>query len=125
MSEGMIKILEGVETLVQEEYERASKIHGPMTSTDHEAYALILEEFQEASEYLQSLEAKVELLWSSIRNDDHDSVKHMRLKDIKRTAEFVAAESVQVAQVCHKALITIESRSPNTEEKLYEDLHRN
>lgn len=124
MSEGMIKILEGVQTLVQEEYERASKIHGRMTSTDHEAYALILEEFQEASEYLQVLEDKVELLWSSIRKDGHDAIKHTILKDIKRTAELVAAESVQVAQVCHKAIIMVESRNSNAEEKLYEDIHR-
>jgi len=98
-----------VKQAVINEYSRAFVRFGPINNSPHESYAVILEEFEEAQENAVSFQSQLESYWITIKGNKEDEAK-VRLTAMKKLAEQAAAEWVQVAAMCHKAMITHEKQ---------------
>lgn len=86
---------------IEHELVSANEIHPPFASL-HEAYAVILEELEEAEEQLKLCKTLLELAWERIRND---SITHalITMRSIERTAGHLAEEACQVSAMAIKA----------------------
>ena len=100
----MMKILlSDVQRLVKEEYDRASEQHGDRFNSPHEAYAVMLEELEEAEhEYFSARGFLKDSFWDKTKNDGLQQCR-LYAKDIQQHAENAAAEMIQLAAMAHKA----------------------
>lgn len=106
----MTKLIEEVRQCIEREYERASSEHGPLNNSDHESYAVLLEEVDEASQEVGSVESSMYALWESVkRGTSTDMCVH--LVQIQQSALLAACEYIQVAAMAHKARMTTIERS--------------
>lgn len=88
-----------IETLVTDELERIVKEHG-LFSSDHEAWAVIKEELEEAEEDLNSSSIKWSVWWTRIRKDEDDNLAVV--EDIEKYAAEAIKELIQVIACCRK-----------------------
>lgn len=109
----MDKLIEEVSTLVQHEYARASDKFGHVNHSDHESYAVLLEEFQEAQYEVHHAEKTLDKFWDLVKRDYFDDSKVVELDTLKKQALFAACELIQVAAMSEKAMITIRRRQVN------------
>ena len=98
----MDHILAGVEELVAQEHKAIVTKHGDGYNSAHEAYAVLLEEVQEAEEALAYVKCQLDNLWDYIRRDD-DKLIGTNVLRTEHYAKELAAEAVQVAAVCRRA----------------------
>lgn len=98
----MKELKEAVKGLVRKEYERAAERFGESFNSPHEAYAVILEEAQEAGLELMDLKYAIDLFWESVKKDDTEFQKEA-LKDIEKYALNAACECIQIAAMAYKA----------------------
>lgn len=87
-----------VRELVATELAAANRKHPPFHS-QHEGYAVILEEMQETEEAIRLAKIDLEIAWRNIRDDIGAEVEISGLKD---RAIQVACEAIQVAAMCEK-----------------------
>lgn len=90
-----------VERLVKKELKSANEKFG-MFHSQHEGYAIILEEFEEVKDDLNALEMDLNYLWYCIKNDIVDEYFYENLKTIKTNAIALAVEAIQVAAMAQK-----------------------
>ena len=98
--------------LISEEYDRATEKFGAAHNSNHESYAVILEEYEEAVENSYTFKIYLENFWMNIKNNEKDKdfpVSEQNLPNMYDSAMYAACEWIQVAAMCHKAIIT-ESR---------------
>ena len=96
----MQELIDKVQELVVFELARANTIHPPKFNSMHEAYAVILEECEEAKEAFGAAEWRRDLAWDSIKHDeDPDGF----LEATEKAAIAAASEMIQVAAMCRKA----------------------
>lgn len=88
------KVLE----LVEMELAAANEKHPPFAS-QHEGYAVIKEEIEEAGDKINSLEQHFEYAWDTIKNDANAKE---RVEICKHFAVLAACELIQVAAMCEK-----------------------
>jgi hypothetical protein len=86
----------------RQEYIRASEKFGKANNSDHESYAVILEEFQEAQEASNSFDVELSIFWDEIKKNLPNTKRV--LYEMQKYAEKAAAEWVQVAAMCYKAM---------------------
>lgn len=99
----MQELIDKVQELVAFELEKANTIHPPQFNSMHEAYAVILEECEEAEfEIITFKDALEWCVWRNIKNDCYE-MACSGFKDIEKTAIAAAAEMIQVAAMCRKA----------------------
>lgn len=103
----MHKLLEEVKELIEREYGRASAIHGLTHTSDHQSYAVLLEEFEEAKEEVNLCQSCIEKFWELVKSDSPDYQKMNDLRLVYSKALFGACELIQVAAMAKKASITI------------------
>ena len=96
-----------IEEMIQQELKEANKSH-PMFHSDHEAYAVIQEEIEEASFEFISLENYLGNLWYKVVRDDQS--KKGIYEEMKKASIRAIQESIQVAAMCDKAIASIEWR---------------
>jgi hypothetical protein len=106
----MDKLIADVKELIQDEYVRAACKFGPTNNSDHESYAVLLEEMQEAEAEVAQAQVQLEKFWLLTKTDDSDMSKYSRLLEIKRRAMLAACELIQVAAMAEKAANTIRIR---------------
>lgn len=109
----MSDLLQGIERLTLEEYERAAAIFGAVNHSDHESYAVLLEEFEEAKAELNCIDMAMKRFWEDTKNDAvgvFGDIANYNVEVIKDAAMRLAAESVQVAAMAHKAVKTMEGQ---------------
>lgn len=96
----MNAVKDQVTNLVEIELAAANEKY-PAFHSAHEGYAVILEEVEEAKEYMDTVMASMEFVWSGTRRDlcFVEEVEH-----IKNTAERLACEAIQVAAMAQKYL---------------------
>lgn len=125
----MEKLIVEVAELIEREYGRAGAKFGFTNHSDHESYAIILEELQEAKADIDSFERELSLFWSTVKADDDDYYKYARLLQMQSVALLGACEMIQVAAMAKKAAITVGDRGTSTslgkEEQTGENLYRN
>ena len=88
-----------IEALVEDETERIIEEHG-LFHTDHEAWAVIKEEIDEAYEDIRELELNHSFWWKRIREDDIDNLDVV--DNIEKYAIEAIKEMVQVIACCRK-----------------------
>ena len=89
-----------VQASVFMEYERAKEKFGAANNSQHESYAVILEEFEEAQSEAFMFEINLRSYWNGIKAG---TMTKCQLEQMQSIAEKAAAEWVQVAAMCYKA----------------------
>ena len=107
----MEKLLEEVSVSVENEYARASTKFGATNHSDHESYAVLAEEYEEALVEVKSTGYELANFWSLVKSDNGDSDKLNCLKDLERRATLAACELIQVAAMARKANATVSDRT--------------
>jgi len=88
------------------EYGRAKARFGAVNNSNHESYAVILEEFEEAVEAGETFKSVFDNFWALVkRNEPTEIVDKLSL--MRCFAERAASEWVQVAAMCYKAWKTV------------------
>ena len=104
----MKMLVESVQKLVSEELERASQQHGAVHASMAEAYAVMLEEFEETKERVEEAENILNGdFWSTVRTDDPTLAKQHTQAIFNRSV-LAACESIQLAAMAAKTLRTID-----------------
>lgn len=103
----MKKLIAEVTELIEREYGRAGAKFGLTNHSDHESYAVILEEFQEAQNEVDAFERDMSMFWSMVREDVNDNNKYARLCRMQTKALLGACEMIQVAAMAKKAAMTV------------------
>ena len=106
----MEELISEVLNCVSNEYGRASAKFGPTNNSDHESYAIMLEEFEESQDEMHHLKDEMTAFWNSIKLNSSDKVKLYECNTMERTAILAACEMIQVAAMARKAAITISSK---------------
>jgi hypothetical protein len=79
----------------------------PLFQTDHEAYAVLREEIEEAVEECDRLPDLIENMWGRVRIDmEVEQVINI----IEKVAENLISEAVQVAAMCRKTRDSVAMR---------------
>ena len=84
--------------IIDDEIARSTKKHGPLRSA-HEAYAVILEEMDEANEAIGRLEHFINAFWNCVKRD---ACTKDQTQAIYENAINAAVELVQVAAMAEK-----------------------
>lgn len=100
------ELLYGVIFLVGDEMNAANRKF-PLFASNHEGYAVIKEEVEEAVEESNLTVDNLEILWSVIRENGAglESVSYIKQHAIKAAAEFI-----QVAAMCEKYVLSENNR---------------
>lgn len=96
------ELLYGIIFLVGDEINAANRKF-PMFASNHEGYAVIKEEIEEAVEESNLAVGNLEILWDVIRENGVglESVSYIKQHAIKAAAEFI-----QVAAMCEKYVLS-------------------
>lgn len=104
-----------VEKLVQKELESANQ-RFPMFASEHEGYAVILEEVEEAQEYMADTKSCLGGIWAGIRGGYYDADLYKKAAfDLKDSAVGLAIEAIQVAAMGQKFIDSQKEREKNHE----------
>lgn len=90
------------------ELSQARAEHGESFASRHEAYAVILEELQEAQQQIERLNKAVDMFWRDIKSDVADNRINYDCYDIQTAAHLAAMELCQVIACARKAKIDAE-----------------
>lgn len=103
----MDKLMAEVNECIEREYGRAGAKFGLTNHSDHESYAVLLEELQEAQVEIKTVEHQLGLFWGHTKCNDNDHVKYRLLMQMEKNALFCACEMIQVAAMAKKAAMTV------------------
>lgn len=106
----MDKLIADVKELIQDEYVRATYKFGATNNSDHESYAVLLEEMEEAEVEVVEARVQLEKFWLLTKSDDSDMSKYSSLQELKRRAMLAVCELIQVAAMAEKAAVTVHIR---------------
>ena len=107
----MEKLVSEVNNLVEAEYGRAAAKFGCTNNSDHESYAVLLEEMQEADVEVADARVQLEKFWLLVKANDSDMSKYSRLLEMERRSVLAACELIQVAAMAKKAALTVGQRT--------------
>ena len=107
----MEELIKSVVCAECEEYGRASVKFGAVNNSDHESYAVLREEADEAIDAMEDVDNLTDSFFEMVKNNEEDKVKMDILNVIKHRAEEAASESIQAAAMARKAIETIKRRS--------------
>ncbi|MHC1696434.1 MAG: hypothetical protein AB9835_14445 [Eubacteriales bacterium] len=97
----MDKLLAEVKAAIQAELNRATEANGATFHGPHEAYAIILEEVEEAQDEAKRFESHLDWYWRAVKWNKPTGTE---LEGMLEHATLAAAEWAQVAATCHKAM---------------------
>lgn len=103
-----------VEMAVNYEHQNIVKEHGEVYASDHEAYAVLLEEVQEVTEACKWMQTRTEGIWMAIRNNVLDKQSY-HIEEVKKFAVETAKEAIQCAAVCERFLETLKREEKRCE----------
>ena len=107
----MKKLIDEVTQLVEAEYGRASIKFGCINNSDHESYAIIKEEADEARDELNAVDDLLKYFWNQVKGNSPDPEKLKICQKLQSCALLAACELIQVAATAKKACITIGNRN--------------
>ena len=85
------------------EYANACKTYGKEYHSAHEAYAVLLEEIEEAEQNLDYIRNHLSMMWDDVKTDNNTDIKN-NARVIGYDAVELAKESVQIAAVARKIM---------------------
>ena len=100
------KASESIEQAVVYELQNIVKNYGAVYASEHEAYAVLKEEIEEAADDLEQLNKDLAYLWALIKNN-HIKNGNGTISEARDYAEMLAGKAVQVAAVCERFMATI------------------
>ena len=100
------RTMESVKATVQQELILAVEQWG-LFHSQHEAYAVTLEEVEEAKAEMEELTDALDEYWSTVRCN-HSALALALIKDIENTGYRLACEAIQVAAMAKKTRIMLE-----------------
>lgn len=103
-----IKSTECINQAVAYELQNIVKKYGAIYNSEHEGYAVLLEEVEEADSEMIFVKGILEKFWESIKCNN---VNKELLYYVKQHALSLAEEAVQVAAVCERFEETIANKS--------------
>jgi len=107
----MERLIKSVQTIMEEEYCRAAQKFGPVNNSDHESFAVLFEEIQEAFDEVKNTDGAIERFWQMVKSREaRDQDKQSVLTSVENSAIFAACEFIQVAAMAYKAKQTIQER---------------
>lgn len=98
------KANEAINKAICYELSNIVKKYGPVYASEHEAYAVLLEEVEEAKEEYKCMKIWLKAAWRNIKNNENLDIT---VREIKEHAIELIKESVQCAAVCERFLETI------------------
>lgn len=105
----MKELLEEVKQIEISELARANEKF-PLFASNHEAYGVILEEFEETEKELEIAKMSIEVVWSLIKDDMSSDLIEHRFEDCRKTMLLCACEAIQTAAMFEKAICSMEDR---------------
>lgn len=99
----MEKLLENMQTAMEVEYFCMSEDYGRTFHTHHEAIGVLLEEVDEVNLEADVFSYAMGKCWDLIK-EDKNPAEHF--ETMKEAALHAAAEWIQIAACCHKAMKT-------------------
>lgn len=93
-----------IDQAVLHELRNIIKKYGPTYHSEHEGFAVLMEECQEAAECDKDMQHSLEELWKSIREN---KISAFELSQVEGFAKCLAEEAVQIAAVCERFMETI------------------
>ena len=96
----MDHLLPGVDALVELEHKTIVEKWGEGYHSDHEGYAVMKEEIEEAQDELEIVKAWLDVVWDHIRDNKPVTINH--IETCGRIAGRLAAEAVQIAAVARR-----------------------
>lgn len=106
----MDELIQLVDKIIAGEYYRAALEHGRINHSDHQSYAVSLEEFEEALFEVECTATALDRFWTLVKTDAHNAAKLESLDALNRKAMLAACELIQVAATARKAALTIRER---------------
>lgn len=100
-----------VETLICGELRTAKEQHGESFNSLHEAYAVALEELEEASTNVDMCKYWYKGIWDSIKWDEKESSLVEPLKEARKYTVEAIKELAQFAAMIDKTLETLEKEN--------------
>ncbi len=97
-----------IKAAVAAETDNAKKNWGPTYHSEHEAWAVLKEEVEEAAEEEKTIQDCLGALWNAIRQGQQQERQKNSLYYILQHAQDLATEAVQIAAVAQKYLDTLE-----------------
>lgn len=91
--------------LIDKELEAANKKFG-LNHSNHESFAVLREEIDEAEERIAEVEHRAAELWQGIKKNDSDEATRKRYTGIWASATQLAIEAIQIAAMARKGLIS-------------------
>ncbi len=104
-----IKSTECINQAVAYELQNVVKKYGATYNSEHEGYAVLKEEIEEAADDLDQLNKDLAYLWALIKNN-HIKNGNGTISEARDYAVMLAQEAVQVAAVCERFAATIDSK---------------
>lgn len=109
----MKDILIGIDKLAKEELEKADKVN-PLFHSDHEGYAVIKEEFEEAVDEIVAAKKCKNSAWESIKVD-YPGGARTEFRKMRDCIALAAAELIQVIAMCDKFILSQSEREKKHE----------
>ena len=98
---------------VAAETENAKRQWGEVYHSEHEAWSVLLEEYEEAQDEFVRIGSARQALWGHVRQNTNSEDDYSRVRDrlnyLKDRAIALAIESVQMAAVAQKYIDTVEA----------------
>ena len=104
------KAAESIDKAVAYELQNIIKDHGAFYESEHEGYAVLKEEIEEAADDLEQLNKDLAYLWALIKKN-HIKKGGGAISEARDYAVLLAQEAVQVAAVCERFEETIANKS--------------
>lgn len=91
-----------VSNAINSEYENAVETWGNKYNSLHEGYAVLKEEVEESETEMSLIKDELKTFWDLVKFGETGNLKLQTIDNMRRAAERLALEAVQVAAVCMK-----------------------